>query len=338
MDYLLTLGSVLLNSDKKNPVVTLVPTAQGPVAQIFAPREDLAARQNWVMRNAAIVNARGWLVEEVNFTIDWDGATWALAVSGPNEPIRVARYDPVAGEQQWLQLPGYQGRSQGSAAILSATTGWPCLDLNQSHTADGSPIYTRPFENSDAALSQFWGLGNVRELPPSSGKLHTVAIAETILMTARENEAFRSILLSDPASIFVSSGYPVLPGYRDAFNDFVRNDQSVQMLLVYEGPLTELEGWSCKICKIGFWFLAAVIMSVGAGALVTLTVEAPLVIAVAAAVGSSTPAAQAWLTAAASLVVLGIDAVLTSMCEWAGICGSADVPRIALSTRAVAAC
>ncbi|ATJ88284.1 hypothetical protein CDC59_18565 (plasmid) [Ralstonia solanacearum] len=130
----------------------------------------------------------------------------------------------------------------------------------------------------------------------------------------------------------------MLPGYRDAFNDFVRNDQSVQALLMYEGPLTELEGWSCKVCKIGFWFLAAVIMSVGAGALVTLTVEAPLVIAVAAAVGSTPLAAQVWLTAAASLVVLGIDAVLTSMCEWAGICGSADVSRVALSPRFVSAC
>lgn len=80
-------------------------------------------------------------------------------------------------------------------------------------------------------------------------------------------------------------------------------------------------GWRCKVCKVASYGLALLIACAGAAALTTLTATSAIVVALTnCAAWITAPIAIAFLTALATGGVLVVDFILTSLCEWFGVC------------------
>lgn len=80
-------------------------------------------------------------------------------------------------------------------------------------------------------------------------------------------------------------------------------------------------GWRCKVCKVASFGIALAIAMVGAAALTTLTATSAVVVLLTnCAAWITAPIAIAFLTALATGGVLVVDFILTSLCEWFGVC------------------
>lgn len=79
--------------------------------------------------------------------------------------------------------------------------------------------------------------------------------------------------------------------------------------------------WACAGCKVAAYGIALIIASVAAGAMAaTLTVESGLVVATAGWAGVTAPVALAFIVAICTGATLTVDFIVTSLCEWVGIC------------------
>ena len=79
--------------------------------------------------------------------------------------------------------------------------------------------------------------------------------------------------------------------------------------------------WRCGVCKVATYGLALTIACIGAAALTTLSVTSAIVVAVSnLAAWITAPMALAFLVGLATGVVLVVDFILTSLCEWLSVC------------------
>lgn len=318
--YQVIFASELLNAKHAHPVITLVPTQGRLEAQIFNRRDDWAERQTWTLRSEDFVNSAGWLSTNYSFTLQWQNETWALEKGESQRPIHISKHIPHSINQSWSLFAQKQGLIAWASAGQPTAGSWDCLDLYQGNTADGSPIYTYPYQNTNTNQNQFWGF-HIVGTPGPGRKPSCVAMVEQILEAAQGNPYLIGNLLSDPAPIFAAAGYPMqIEDYR-AFNRyFLETARPTLEGLARGAALVELASAKCIGCKVGFWSLAAVITAIGAAGLTFLTVGTAPVVALSSAAGIAATTALAFIQGLAALVVFSIDTILLNLCEWIGAC------------------
>lgn len=81
-----------------------------------------------------------------------------------------------------------------------------------------------------------------------------------------------------------------------------------------------LSSWGCFWCTVGVWTLAVIIVIAVTVALAYLTVESGAVVALAGWAGVSANAALIFIKTLVALVVMGVNAVVTRICQWSGAC------------------
>lgn len=320
MDYPIALASLLSNSSNAHPVITLVPTQSRLEAQIFADRNDWADRQKWTMK-PHIEGSNGWLIDSYSFTINWQDATWALTFEQAQQPVRVEKYDPYSSNQRWYVFKQKGPQELFSVALASASSADPvCLDLFQSHTTDGSPVYAWQYQNTDKNTNQFWGR-RIGGTPKLSQTPSCVAVVEQILQAAQGNPYLIGNLFSDPAPIFAAAGYPMqIEDYR-AFNRyFLTTTEPMLEALARGADHRDLASGKCIVCKVGFWSIAAMLAGVGAAGLAFLSVGAAPVVALSTATGIAATSVLAFVHGLVALTVFTVDSILLSICEWIGVC------------------
>jgi hypothetical protein len=100
-----------------------------------------------------------------------------------------------------------------------------------------------------------------------------------------------------------------------AFGDRFTGDQ-INALVDRHG----LTSWGCFWCEVGVWSLAVIIVVAVSVGLAYLTVQSGAVVALAAWAGVSATVALTFIKTLVALVVMGVNAVVTRICQWSGAC------------------
>jgi hypothetical protein len=81
-----------------------------------------------------------------------------------------------------------------------------------------------------------------------------------------------------------------------------------------------LTSWKCFWCEVGVWSLAVIIVVAVTVAMGYLTVQSGAVVALAGWAGVQAVVALAFIRTLVALIVMGVNAVVTRICQWSGAC------------------
>ena len=305
-------GHHLLVTAKQSPDGTYVP-------QSWAVADSLKDAQTWTMTvTSCMDNETVSLYRE--FTISLDGERYALEHVQNDQRAVIKTYSPGAESQRWYaNMSGQAGTEVLGYPQPSSPARPLCLDLYRGNTSDGTPIKTYILNVPEQASNQQWQIRYLEALPGPVPQQYT--ITKTLLESAHSDPELRIILLADPAHLFSDSGYALQPEQYVDFNAYFRANSGLIQALQGDRPLAEaVAGWQCTLCEISCWALAAGIVALGATALGAMTLESPIVVALAGFASVTPLVAKAFLGTLISVVGFGITAVVTHICEWADLC------------------
>jgi hypothetical protein len=143
------------------------------------------------------------------------------------------------------------------------------------------------------------------------------------MLAAAKDKYLLGNLWTDPASVFVSAGYPLTTtdNFKD-FNDFYRSHAGVRAFhaaLMEDRPF-EVPTAECVWCEVGLWTVAVAIVALAAGGVALLTPEVAPIVALAELTGVAAPWVLAFVVANLSTGFFTVETVLLKLCEWIGVC------------------
>ncbi|EIC1587330.1 hypothetical protein K9692_004786, partial [Escherichia coli] len=106
-----------------------------------------------------------------------------------------------------------------------------------------------------------------------------------VLEAAQTDKSLREALIKNPGKVLIEAGFALRDQDVDGFNQYCQSDAGISALLAHlaaGGEIEQLTGWKCVVCKGVVYPIAVALVAVGAGAVATLTVASPVVLALAA--------------------------------------------------------
>jgi hypothetical protein len=304
------------------PLVTAVPTSSSPVQVYQAasdPSSDLYARQHWGLELSAVNAAGSGLFWACAFTIAVPGKPMqAITFNGDKQPLLLNDYAP-ANSKQWCFMRDYQ--TNGNVVLLGQQitgTSALCMDLSAGGTSNGNPVQGWQYQQNNA--NQLWKLSDALERP-TSVRSDLTQIVQGVLATVPGNPTFASVLLSDPAPVFVAAGYPLHDNDYNGFNQFFIHNFKTNIETWSRNPAAIDPNWvACMTCKTTLYVFALGIAVLAGGGLALLTETASPVIALGAAIGISARVTAGMLLGLGTAIVSDTLALLSQLCTWVHAC------------------
>lgn len=162
------------------------------------------------------------------------------------------------------------------------------------------------------------------ESPPQAGASTADWTVQAVIDAAVKDPNLFANLAVDAGPVFAAAGLPLQPQQFVGFNVFFWEQLRPALSATPDGLVIQddVEGWSCTLCKIGAYSIAAVIVAVGAAALTYLTAASAPVVALAAFAGVSAPTALAFIVGLGAAVTEGVSAVASEICQWTEACAA----------------
>lgn len=137
-------------------------------------------------------------------------------------------------------------------------------------------------------------------------------------------------LLANPAAFFKRNDLDVSQGEDAEFNQYfqaIDEELQAQLSNVLSGQRIDAGKdfatrgrLGCWSCKAGVWSIAASLAALGAVAVVALTPEDALILALSRFLGLEARAVASFVTTLGSVVQRGVSAVANAICRWVHAC------------------
>lgn len=144
-----------------------------------------------------------------------------------------------------------------------------------------------------------------------------------VLEAAQTDKSLREALIKNPGKVLIEAGFALRDQDVDGFNQYCQSDAGISALLAHlaaGGEIEQLTGWKCVVCKGVVYPIAVALVAVGAGAVATLTVASPVVLALAAFASVAAATALAFIVGITAAIAGGISVVASEICSWTGAC------------------
>ncbi len=216
--------------------------------------------------------------------------------------------DSTSLYESWIDVP------EGMSSMVVGVGNWQAGPVEN--------MYMRLFDPNFTPISQPTALSAPNQLviAPTGNPGIADAIMSAIVINpapGRWNVQWPSVSGSMPDFELTAGAVPAANGAQimaDEVSAILQSGQNIAMK-------TADWSWACGGCKVAAYGLALIIASVAAGAMAaTLTVESGIVVATAGWAGVTAPVALAFIVGICTAATLTVDFIVTSLCEWAGIC------------------
>tara|TARA_R110001583_G_scaffold186652_1_gene347448 strand:- start:976 stop:1524 length:549 start_codon:yes stop_codon:yes gene_type:complete len=142
-----------------------------------------------------------------------------------------------------------------------------------------------------------------------------------ILAIADHDPVMRSVLDSDPASVYIGLGYKILDTDKSEFNQLFRAGTASFMNIQFHAlSFLNSRKFKCIACRTATFSLASTIVALGAVGISTLAVTSSVITALASIVGISVTAAKVFLSSLAGSIISQVSKLTEAICKLANIC------------------
>lgn len=152
----------------------------------------------------------------------------------------------------------------------------------------------------------------------------SVEVMERILTFAAEDRDFEVTLIEQPATTLRKCGFCIPESQEEEFDRFFREEFSPVFDAFHNRQLIasfmSMPGAKCAACKVSAWSIGTVIIGLGTAGVAALTASSPAVAGLAAFMGATPVVTVAFLSGLAGSVLSDIKALVSAICNYAGMC------------------